>query len=185
MEMSVYSRNVAMYSKEDEQYTSDDRNNNVKNVQMSNKPLTMHEEHHKQIDFQIKTRTDDELQLKCENNDKFQAEKCGTDTRSNDSNLDELAAATKSSVPLNFSVDSILGSTNAPQKCDKGGFKQSIAPMALSKFSVMDDFNRIHRPMPMRYVSASSIYQGNRNGKTVIILYAWLIKFNHIVKYLH
>lgn len=73
------------------------------------------------------------------------------------SNESESIESTKSSTVLNFSVDSILNSSSGAKKVDD----ESKRAIDLLKSSVADDCSRIYRPMPMRYVSNSTHYQGN------------------------
>lgn len=161
MEMSVHSRNFPLYSKSDEQYSTDDRNNNVKNGQNSNKSIKksteLVEENNHQIDSQLWGRTDDELKFKWKNSEKYKMENYLHEIRSNDSQSNDSIDTTKNSAAINFSVDSILNSANVTQTYNKETSK-------LTDTSIADDFNRIHRPMPMRYVSSSNIFQGNHKN---------------------
>lgn len=160
MKMSVQSRNFSLCSKSDEQYSADDRNNNVKNDQNSNKtikkPIELAEENNHQIDSQSCGRIDDDVKFKCTNSEKLKIENYLHDIRSNDSHSSDSIDAIKNSAALNFSVDSILSGV-----CNKDAAKITDTPMAIPKPTIADDFNRIHRPMPMRYVSNSNIFQGN------------------------
>lgn len=166
--MSVYSRNFPMCSKNDEQYSADDRNNNVKNGQNSNKTIKqsteLAEENHHQIDLQLCGRIDDEVKLKCKNSEKFQMENYSHDIRSNDSHSSDSIDTIKNSSAINFSVDSILSGVNQTKTYNKDTLN------AIPKSTIADDFNRIHRPMPMRYTSNSTIFQGNQTRQLHIIL---------------
>lgn len=163
--MSVQSRNFSLSSKNDEQYPTDDRNNNVKNDQNSNKtinkPIELAAENSHQIDSQSCGRIDDDVEFKCKNSEKFKIENCSHDMRSNDSHSNDSIDATKHCAALNFSVDSILSGL-----CNKDTAKLTDTPMAIPKSTIADDFNRIHRPMPMRYMSNSNIFQGNSKQRS-------------------
>lgn len=170
METSVHSRNFSLYSKSDEQYSADDRNNNVKNGQNSNKSIKksteLAEENNHQIDLQLWDRTDNGLKSKSKNSETYKMESYSHDIRSHDSHSNDSTDTTKNSAAINFSVDSILNSVNVT--CNKDTSKLADAS------TVADDFSRIHRPMPMRYVSNSNIFQGNhtnqRNELNIILL---------------
>lgn len=161
LKMSVQSRNFSLCSTNDEQYCVDDRNNNVKNDQNSNKtikkPIELVEENSRQIDLQSCGRIDDDAKFKCKNSEKFKIENYSHDVQSNDSHSNDSIGTIKSSAAINFSVDSILSGVNPTQACNKDTAKLTDTP----KPTIADDFNRIHRPMPMRYLSNSNIFQGN------------------------
>lgn len=91
------------------------------------------------------------------------------DIPSNDSHLNDSIDTTRNSAALNFSVDSILNSVNVAQICNKDKLKSSNTSIAIPKSTIADDFNRIHRPMPMRYVSGSNIFQGNHKNDNKIV----------------
>lgn len=160
---SVLSRNFSLCSKVDE--SADDRNNNVKNDQNSNKTIKkaieLAEENNHQIDSQSCGRIDDDIQFKCENSEKFKIEHYPHDVRSNDSHSNDSIDTIKNGAAINFSVDSILSGVNLTQTCNRDTAKLTDTPIAIPKSTIADEFNRIHRPMPMRYVSNSNIFQGN------------------------
>lgn len=166
MEMSVHSRNFSLNSKSDEQYFADDRNNNVKNGQNSKKLI---EESNHRIEVQLWNGIGDKLQLKCKNSEKYKMECHSHDLRSNDSHSNDSVDATKNSAAINFSVDSILNSVNVAQICNKDTSKLTDTSIAIPKSTIADDFNRIYRPMPMRYVSGSTIFQGNHKNCNITI----------------
>lgn len=166
--MSVYSKNFPMCSKNDEQYSSDDRNNNVKNGQNSNKTIKqsteLAEENNHKFDLQLCGRIDNEVKFKCKNSEKFKMENYSHDIRSNDSHSSDSIDTIKNSSAINFSVDSILSGVNQTQTYNKDTLN------AIPKSTIADDFNRIHRPMPMRYMSNSNFFQGNQTKQLNIIL---------------
>lgn len=158
MKMSVQSWNFSLSSKSDEHNCADDRNNNVKNDPNSNKTIiALPEENNHQIDSQLCDRIDDDVKLKWKNIEKIKAENDSHDMRSNDSHSSDSIDPIKNSAAINFSVDSILSGVNLTQTYKKDTTKSTDTP----KTTIADDFNRIHRPMPMRYLSNSNVFQGN------------------------
>lgn len=164
MKMSVHSRNFPLCSQNDEPHCADDRNNNVKNGRNSNKTIKqsieLAEENNHQIDLQLCGRTDDdEVKFQCKNSEQFKMENYAHDIRSsNDSHSNDSIDAIKISSAINFSVDSILSGMNVTQTYNKD------TSNALPKSTTADEFSRIHRPMPMRYMSNSNIFQGNQDS---------------------
>lgn len=150
MEMNVHARKFAVYSMAEEQFVADDKNNNLKNDQIIEKQQTVIQTTNKKIDLQI-----DELRLKYQNNDE-QMEKHSIDMRSSD-----LVGSTKSSTALNFSVDSILSSTNSLKKNDTEIVDHKTVS---SQHLISGEDYRIYRPMPMRYLSNPQLLQGNHNN---------------------
>lgn len=150
MKMSVYNRNFSLYlNNNDKQHSIDYRNNNVKN---SNKSFenaiesTKVQTNNDQIDMPLSSENGNDAQLKCKNG--IDSCKMQNDIRSNQSHSNESIETTKPSATINFSVDSILNSGTSN---------------AISKPTINDDFSRIHRPMPMRYMPNSNIFQGNQH----------------------
>lgn len=167
--MSVHARNFVVCSKEDEQFGADDRNNNLRNDQGTEKSIekqrTMIDENNSGFDVQQWNRTDDSHR-------KYQSGQHKTDRHSNeiqsrDSHSSELVATTKSNTSINFSVDSILSSTNVTRKCGTDKLSDAVNNSPIGrcnspKSTSIDDFNRIHRPMPMRYLPNPSLFQGKK-----------------------
>lgn len=169
--MSVYSRNVSLYLNDnDERYSIDDRNNNVKNSNKSienSVELTAVQTNNDHVELQLTNRNDAESKLKCNNS----GENVKMENNSNDKRSSDSIETTKNSVTINFSVDSILNSPNASQTCNKDTLKLTDASAAIPKSTTLaDDFSRIHRPMPMRYVSNSNIFQGNPHESITIFI---------------
>lgn len=151
MEMNVHSRKFALYLKEDEQLVNDDRNNNLKSVQLT-------EKQEKQQWNQM-----NEMRLKFKNSEQIM-EKHLNDTHSNDSHSSGPVEMIKTNTIINFSVESILNGSSCTKKCDtesieSNSFEKVISPQ---KSTVPEDFSRIYRPMPMRYISNPTIYHGKR-----------------------
>lgn len=73
----------------------------------------------------------------------------------------ETVETTKSSTTINFSVDRILNSCvkKADAESDQKSFEKAISSQ---KSNFTEDCSRLYRPMPMRYISNSSLYQGNK-----------------------
>lgn len=181
LDMSVRSQNFSLNSKSDEQYSADERNNNVKNGQNSNKSIeasieTIEEITHR-VDLQLWSQFDDDLQLDCKNNEKYKMEYHSADIRSNDSHSNDSIDTTKTSSVLNFSVDNILSNVNVAQVCNRDKLKSTGTSIAIPKSTIADDFNRIHRPMPMRFMSGSNIFQGNhKNDEKNCLMICLLVK---------
>lgn len=148
MEMNIHARKFAVYSNSDEQLAADDRNNNMKNVQIMEIQQTTMRETNTKTNLQI-----DEFRLRCQNNER-KMEKHSSDTHSSDS-----IETTKSSNAINFSVDSILSTSNWMRKSDTQHVDLKSA--SSHKITAIDDCSRVYRPMPMRYVSNAPLFQGN------------------------
>lgn len=176
MEMSVQSRNLVMYPKKDEQFV-DDRNNNVKNDHISEKTIEKPSTVIETISYsgfdttQQWDRASERCHRKYRNDylNHHKMEKQPNDLQTSDSCASELATTTtKSNIVINFSVDSILSNSNRTKNYDSEKVKLSDAaknssinrcnPSELASF---DDFNRIHRPLPMRYLPNPNLFQGN------------------------
>lgn len=146
--MSVHAQKFAVYSMDVEQFVVDDRNNNLKNDQIMEKQQTVIQ---KKSDILI-----DEFRLKYQNSE-YKMEKHSNDMQQCETHS---SGQTKSSTPLNFSMDSILSSTNSAKKNENENFDRKIVT---SQQSITEDC-RIYRPMPMRYLSNPPFLQGNHNN---------------------
>lgn len=154
MEMNIHARKFAVYSNADEQLAADDGNNNLKNVQITEFQQTTMRETSNKTNLQI-----DELRLRYQNSER-KMEKHSSDTHSSDPIVSiETIETTKSNNAINFSVDSILSTSNWMRKIDT----QHVDPKSASsyKLTAIDDCSRVYRPMPMRYVSNAPFFQGN------------------------
>ncbi|XP_031626443.1 homeobox protein H2.0-like [Contarinia nasturtii] len=71
----------------------------------------------------------------------------------------EMVEAAKSCTAINFSVDSILNSClkKTDAETDQKSYEKAVSPQ---KSFFAEDYGRLYRPMPMRYISNSSLYQG-------------------------
>lgn len=172
--MSIRARKFAVYSQEEEQIDADDRNNNLQNGQVTEQNMI-----EKQPMVMDSRKTDsealnqiDELRLKYQNSEE-KMEKHANETQSNDSQSIEMAQTTKCNTAINFSVDSILSNSNWAKKIDVNSFnfKSSESSVSLPKLSTTEDFNRIHRPMPMRYMTNPSLYPGKCHSFQQIIFF--------------
>ena len=154
--MNVHSRKFALCSKADEQLVTDDRNNNMKNDQITEKQQTVNES------TTAQWKQMDELRLKMQNSEK-NMERNSSDTHSNDSHSSERPVeSSKSNAAINFSVESILNGSTCARKCDPGNIDQNSLDRGNSsqKSPAPEDCSRIFRPMPMRYVSNPTVYHG-------------------------
>lgn len=161
--MSIQARKFAVFSKEEEQRGADDRNNNLQNGPAVEQNII---ERQSMVIDSRKTDSEplnqiDELRLKYQNSEQ-KMEKHANETRSHDLQSMEMAATTKCNTAINFSVDSILSNSNWTKKSDANSLncKSSESSVSLPKSSTPEDFNRIHRPMAMRYVTNPALYQG-------------------------
>lgn len=173
VEMSVHSRNLIMYTKGDEQIVIDERNNNVKNDHITKKSiekqtlmnegidLTNYESHQWNSGNVAQRKINSEYQHRHHH----KMEKHPSDLHLNDLNAIELVPTTKINTAINFSVDSILGSSKSTKQFDAETVNatnnltvEQIIPPKCCNFV---DLNRIHRPMPMRYLPNQNHYHGN------------------------
>ncbi|XP_055326540.1 homeobox protein H2.0 [Sitodiplosis mosellana] len=159
MEMNVHSKKFALCSKADEQLVTDDRNNNLKNDQLTEKQQTMIQENN---EITTQWKQIDELRLKFQNSEQ-NMDKHSSDTHSNDSHSSGPMETIKSSAAINFSVESILNGSSCTKKCDIENVDQKSLERGHSpqKSAIPEDCSRIYRPMPMRYVSnPTAVYHG-------------------------
>lgn len=148
--MNVHARKFAVYSNANEQLATDDRNNNLKNVQITAIQQTAMRETSTKTNLQI-----DEFRLRYQNSER-KMEKNSSDTHSSESIVS--IETTKSNNAINFSVDSILSTSNWMKKNDTQHVDAKST--SIHKFSAIDEFSRVYRPMPMRYVSNAPLFQG-------------------------
>lgn len=167
--MSVHVRNLVVSSKEDEKFVDDDRNNNLKNDQVIDESIerqrTMIDQHHSEFDIQ-KWHRNENSQRKHQSG-QHKMERHSSDIRSSELYSSKLVTTTKSNTSINFSVDSILNGSNVTKKCDAERFSDidinsSVDYSNSLTSTIADDFKRIHRPMPMRYLHSPGLLQGNQ-----------------------
>lgn len=163
MKMDVHGRKFALCLKVDEQLVVDDRNNNLKNGQIIEKQHTLTQENNNKKPSVTQWSQMDELREKFQNNEPNMEKHFG-DTHSNDSHASGPIETIKNNTVINFSVESILnGSQNWTKKSDTEivnhkSFEKVSSPQRST--AVQEDCSRIFRPMPMRYVSNSTLYHG-------------------------
>lgn len=151
IKMNVHSRKFASYLKDDEQLVNDDRNNNLKSGQLTEKQE------------KLQWNQMDEMRLKFQNSEQ-NMEKHLSDTHSNDSHSSRPVETIKTNTVINFSVESILNGSNCTKKSDTESIEPNTFEKVISpqKSTVPEECSRIYRPMPMRYMSNSTFYHGKR-----------------------
>lgn len=153
-------RSLNMYAEQGVEYTGrdelvvDDKNNNGHFAEKLSKHLHRDiVENNKSQNDKFQIHTAHELGSKTRTNEQTM-EKNLNDTRLNDTST---SGETTKTAPINFSVDSILSNTHVrAADTDNVNRKSSVSVVKSS-----DDYSRIYRPLPMRYVSNPSIFQGN------------------------